>query len=156
MGGDLAQIGETQLTTSPAFTPERQIPSMHTRPCFLIGSESGIGAFFVCALVLDDLWGWPYQKGWSFLLERRIMNRWQARNIAESSVTVCQIRAVLDAAQNSSRLDAPSKLNSSFTREQALSIFRGAFSKMEGSQTIERAGMIVSATNVLREFGEYW
>ncbi len=85
------------------------------------------------------------------------MNKKTARAIAESNITVGQVKAMLQKAYEAGAASGSrSRVNPGLSRAIAFNIFWEAYEKEGDDHIIRGIGDVLGATNALREFGEYW
>ena len=85
------------------------------------------------------------------------MNKSKARKIAYSNITVGQIREVLVKARNSGAANSfRSKINGSFSKGAVFNLFWRSIEDLSDDKILDSPGLCVLATNILREFGEFW
>ena len=85
------------------------------------------------------------------------MNKKTARTIAESNITVGQIKTMLQKAYDGGAAsDGRSRVNPGLSRAIAFNIFWQAYEEEADDHVIKGISDVLGATNALREFGEYW
>ncbi len=85
------------------------------------------------------------------------MNKKTARTIAESNITVGQIKTMLQKAYDDGAASGKrSHINPGLSRAVAFNIFWQAYEDENDDHVVRGTGDVLGAMNALREFGDYW
>jgi hypothetical protein len=84
------------------------------------------------------------------------MNKTQAKEISKSGITVGQIKELLKKVYDSGAANnTRGKVNKSFSKSTIFNIFWKGYVDQKDDKIIYASGCL-AASNVLREFGEFW